>query len=174
MNPTAQLHGDCPLSGPAGVPPLHWGTSWHTLSMPRVQQPLFPGYPGSYFDILRHSDHSLETILTMSLIERICTSAGGRFMIAVLTCFDNIAVFIAGNEPFHCLWHMFFFPGFGRCLPGGMRSFGIAFTSFSDAPMSCFFPGPSDPRRCSKMPAEWCDSGVKWIKVCFSQCTSTV
>ena len=30
-------------------------------------------------------------------------------MIAVLTCFDNIAVFIAGNEPFHCLWHMFFF-----------------------------------------------------------------
>ena len=109
MNPTAQLHGDCPLSGPAGVPPLHWGTSWHTLSMPRVQQPLFPGYPGSYFDILRHSDHSLETILTMSLIERICTSAGGRFMIAVLTCFDNIAVFIAGNEPFHCLWHMFFF-----------------------------------------------------------------
>ena len=169
VNPAAQLHGDCPLSGPAGVPSLRWGTSWHTRSMPRVQQPLFPGHPGYPWIILRHTaTHCNIQIIHLPFRWRRYVHPVWRSIHDC--CSGNMADFIARNQPVHCLWTCFFpvLDDFGRCLPGDLRSFGIAFTSFLGAPMSCFFPGPSDPQRCSKMPAEWCDSDEKWIKLCFS------
>ena len=105
VNPAAQLHGDCPLSGPAGVPSLRWGTSWHTRSMPRVQQPLFPGHPGYPWIILRHTaTHCDIQIIHLPFRWRryVCQCRSIHDC-----CSGNMADFIARNQPVHCLWTCF-------------------------------------------------------------------